>query len=326
VGTFPALDALPDAPLVEPAAGSAIAEHVKRAPDGRAAGVLLGGRDDGRIRVVAAIPARRAESHGGEPVLPPQVWEEAYVEDGLPARHIIGWYHSHPPSGVGLSEYDRALHRVLFPDASSVALLIDPRTGRGRWYGWMLQRAVSRSESGAADWAAPFFLPRSIGRQHESERQRPRVVAAAILALGLVAAGGAGYGLAHWTDEGIQSSAAIDRLRAQLSRAHRGEQELVIGLTRTQDDLAASREEAAALRQQLQVTMRRLQASESRRPTGPAPTSTTYRIQPGDTLSRLAEAFYGKSSLWRRIWDANRSIIRDPDQLSAGLVIEIPLR
>jgi len=151
-------------------------------------------------------------------------------------------------------------------------------------------------------------------------------VAAAILALGLVAAGAAGYGLARWSDDGAQSSAAIDRLRAQLSQARRGEQELVIGLTRTQNDLAASREEAAALRQQLQVTRRRLQAAESRRPTGPAPVSTTYRVQPGDTLSRLAQAFYGKSSLWRRIWGANRSIIRDPDQLPAGLVLKIPLR
>ncbi|MEI7901246.1 MAG: LysM peptidoglycan-binding domain-containing protein [bacterium] len=50
----------------------------------------------------------------------------------------------------------------------------------------------------------------------------------------------------------------------------------------------------------------------------------TYVVQPGDTLFRVAEKFYGDSTKWKRIRDANRSRI-DPDgRIRAGQIITVP--
>ncbi len=52
--------------------------------------------------------------------------------------------------------------------------------------------------------------------------------------------------------------------------------------------------------------------------------SRTYVVQPGDTLMRVAEKFYGDSTSWKRIRDANRARI-DPDgRIRAGQIIMIP--
>lgn len=50
----------------------------------------------------------------------------------------------------------------------------------------------------------------------------------------------------------------------------------------------------------------------------------TYVVQPGDTLYRVAEKFYGTTTQWKKIRDANRTNI-DPDgRIRAGQIIVIP--
>ena len=50
----------------------------------------------------------------------------------------------------------------------------------------------------------------------------------------------------------------------------------------------------------------------------------TYVVQPGDTLFRVAEKFYGDPTKWKRIRDANRTRI-DPDgRIRAGQIIMVP--
>jgi len=50
----------------------------------------------------------------------------------------------------------------------------------------------------------------------------------------------------------------------------------------------------------------------------------TYVVQPGDTLFRVAEKFYGDSTHWKKIRDANRTRI-DPDgRIRAGQIIVVP--
>jgi len=50
----------------------------------------------------------------------------------------------------------------------------------------------------------------------------------------------------------------------------------------------------------------------------------TYVVQPGDTLFRVAEKFYGDSMGWKKIRDANRTRI-DPDgRIRAGQIIIVP--
>jgi nucleoid-associated protein YgaU len=49
-----------------------------------------------------------------------------------------------------------------------------------------------------------------------------------------------------------------------------------------------------------------------------------YEIRKGDTLSAIAQTHYGKASEWRRLFEANREIIVDPDRIYPGQKIVIP--
>lgn len=44
----------------------------------------------------------------------------------------------------------------------------------------------------------------------------------------------------------------------------------------------------------------------------------------GDTLSALAQKYYGKASLYMKIFDANRDILKDPNLIKVGQKLRIP--
>ena len=50
----------------------------------------------------------------------------------------------------------------------------------------------------------------------------------------------------------------------------------------------------------------------------------TYTVASGDTLSHIAQHFYGKASRWQAIFDANRDQLDDPDRIRPGQVLKIP--
>ncbi|MBA3532429.1 MAG: LysM peptidoglycan-binding domain-containing protein, partial [Ardenticatenales bacterium] len=50
----------------------------------------------------------------------------------------------------------------------------------------------------------------------------------------------------------------------------------------------------------------------------------TYTVQSGDSLSKIAQRFYGDGSRWKTIYEANRDKISNPDMIHAGLVLTIP--
>jgi LysM repeat protein len=49
-----------------------------------------------------------------------------------------------------------------------------------------------------------------------------------------------------------------------------------------------------------------------------------YNVRPGDTLSSIAQRFYGQSAGWSRIFQANRSVLRNPDMIFPGQVLTLP--
>jgi nucleoid-associated protein YgaU len=51
----------------------------------------------------------------------------------------------------------------------------------------------------------------------------------------------------------------------------------------------------------------------------------TYTVQSGDTLSAIAKAHYGDANAYRRIFDANRDQLSDPDLIKPGQVLKIPV-
>jgi nucleoid-associated protein YgaU len=51
----------------------------------------------------------------------------------------------------------------------------------------------------------------------------------------------------------------------------------------------------------------------------------TYEVQSGDTLLTIAEQYYGDTTQWRKIYDANKDVIgSDPDKLKIGMKLKIP--
>jgi LysM repeat protein len=57
------------------------------------------------------------------------------------------------------------------------------------------------------------------------------------------------------------------------------------------------------------------------------PSAVTQRIhvvEKGETLSRIAQKYYGKAGGYKRIFDANRDVLSDPDEIRPGQRLRIP--
>lgn len=50
----------------------------------------------------------------------------------------------------------------------------------------------------------------------------------------------------------------------------------------------------------------------------------TYTVVAGDSLSKIAQREYGDASQWKRIYEANRSTISNPDLIHPGQVLNLP--
>ena len=59
------------------------------------------------------------------------------------------------------------------------------------------------------------------------------------------------------------------------------------------------------------------------RPAPEAP-SATYTVQKGDTLEKISKRFYGSTKKWRRIYNANRGVLKSPDRIRPGQKLTIP--
>ena len=55
-----------------------------------------------------------------------------------------------------------------------------------------------------------------------------------------------------------------------------------------------------------------------------ASTGRTYKVQAGDTLSKIAKDFYGDANKYQRIFEANRDKLESPDKIRAGQELIIP--
>ena len=59
-------------------------------------------------------------------------------------------------------------------------------------------------------------------------------------------------------------------------------------------------------------------------PTGAAAPMTSYVVVKGDSLSRIAQRAYGDGTKWRKIYEANKDVIKDPDLIYPGQSLRIP--
>ena len=51
---------------------------------------------------------------------------------------------------------------------------------------------------------------------------------------------------------------------------------------------------------------------------------TTYTVEKGDSLSKIAKEQLGHASAWKQIFEANRDVLDDPDRIFPGQVLKLP--
>jgi nucleoid-associated protein YgaU len=55
------------------------------------------------------------------------------------------------------------------------------------------------------------------------------------------------------------------------------------------------------------------------------PALRTHTVVRGDSLSKIAQHYYGKAGLWRKLYDANKDVVgSNPDLIKPGQVLTIP--
>jgi len=52
--------------------------------------------------------------------------------------------------------------------------------------------------------------------------------------------------------------------------------------------------------------------------------SRKYKVQAGDTLSKISKQFYGNANQYMKIFEANRDLLTDPDKIQTGQELTIP--
>jgi LysM repeat protein len=52
--------------------------------------------------------------------------------------------------------------------------------------------------------------------------------------------------------------------------------------------------------------------------------TSTYTVQPGDTLSSIAQRFYGNPADWEALYQQNENVIQNPNDIYVGEVLTVP--
>ncbi|HAI47498.1 LysM domain/BON superfamily protein [compost metagenome] len=50
----------------------------------------------------------------------------------------------------------------------------------------------------------------------------------------------------------------------------------------------------------------------------------TYTVQKGDSLSKIAKQELGDANAWKKIFEANRDVLDDPDKIFPGQTLKLP--
>ena len=58
--------------------------------------------------------------------------------------------------------------------------------------------------------------------------------------------------------------------------------------------------------------------------TPPGQATKTYTVKAGDTLSKIAKQHCGNANLYMKIFEANKGLLKDPDKIQVGQVLNIP--
>lgn len=103
-----------------------------------------------------------------------------------------------------------------------------------------------------------------------------------------------------------------------------GNQQTTPPAAASKPDDSADDNELERLRQRINDLERNNAAQQAAPTPQAAPQQRTYTVQSGDTMRRIAQRFYGDEMKWKRIYEANRGTISNPDLIYPGQEFIIP--
>lgn len=121
---------------------------------------------------------------------------------------------------------------------------------------------------------------------------------------------------------------APDAIKAHIEEDNPGISNLEVSIDNGVVTLNGEAESAEALEKTVLIAGNVEGVSDVKYETVSAPAAEVtveyYEIVSGDTLSGIAKKFYGNGSLYPKIFEANREVIKDPDKIYVGQKIRIP--
>ena len=120
----------------------------------------------------------------------------------------------------------------------------------------------------------------------------------------------------------------MDTLKVQLKNLHVHEGKLVIrGEAKTKDDVNKVWNQIKLVekdyKQDLMAEITFLSDAPAPKPQT-APTLRIHKVVAGDTLSKIAQTYYGKAGDYMKIFNANKNILQDPNKINVGQELIIP--
>lgn len=90
------------------------------------------------------------------------------------------------------------------------------------------------------------------------------------------------------------------------------------GVSSVQDNVILGTPPADTAQQEAEVVKATEEASNTE------PSFRTYTVKSGDTLGKISNEMYGKSSLYNKIFQANTPMLKDANSIYPGQVLKIP--
>lgn len=174
-----------------------------------------------------------------------------------------------------------------------------------------LALALIADQPGGDLWEAVYHYRRYLELRPESEKRA--MIEAQVAAARKSLAGGAGGG----SDSGSGAEAeSLRRENAQLKE----QLEALRRQLRRYGETAPATEPPPAPAASPSLAPAPSPAPSPARP----PAVSSYRVKAGDSLSGIASQVYGSADKWKRIYEANREVLRSPESVRAGQLLLIP--
>jgi len=129
--------------------------------------------------------------------------------------------------------------------------------------------------------------------------------------------------------KGTRHEKELDQARQKVKKLEQEKEELAKSLLDLETECAAVKDQVQTLTWANEVLVKELEAAYQSREAGapgllPEGSRGIYVLRDGESLSRVAKAFYGDAGRWRDLVEANKDKIPDPDMVKPGTIIVIP--